>query len=335
MSEAIHVAVGDCSDMPLPGVVGLDPAMRAVYRAVRRLAPLDCAVMIIGETGTGKELVAAALHDLSGRPRARFVAVNAPALPTTLFESEMFGHARGAFSDARDERPGLVELAHGGTLYLDELGALSEPCQAKLLRVVEERRARRVGDLRARPAAPRWVASCQSLDEATGCARGLREDLWYRLSEEVVMLPPLRDRREDIPTLVTHFLDSERRPSPQVEPAALELLVGASWRGNVRELKHMVSRLAANAHDRRITAAHVRHMICRPSDSRRERERAMLLSFCADHGWEARRVARAMGMGLSTLYRRLMEAGISLREERDSRSSRRIPEIEENTSSCL
>jgi DNA-binding NtrC family response regulator len=285
--------------------------MGDVYRLVREAAGTDLPVAVIGETGVGKELVARALHDLSPRQRGPFVAVNAAALPETLFESELFGHERGAFSDARTPKPGLLEVAHCGTFFCDEIATLSPAVQAKLLRVIEEGVSRRVGGLDVRPAAPRWVASCQHYDVVAGMARGLREDLWYRLSAVVVVIPPLRQRRSDIPALARHFLSTSHVDPDRLDPGALEVLIEAGWRGNVRELKQVVCRMALGLNGCRITATTVRGALHGPGDlGRAAGTEPELLAALQANEWNLQRAARALGVARGTLYRRMRAAGL-------------------------
>jgi two-component system, NtrC family, response regulator AtoC len=305
------------SAAPLPGMVGDHPLMREVYRLVRQAAGTDAPVAVIGETGTGKELIARALHDLSPRRTGPFVAVNAAALPETLFESELFGHERGAFSDARQAKPGLLELAHRGTFFCDEIATLSPICQAKLLRVVEDGVTRRVGGIELRPAAPRWVVSCQGYDPMKKIARGLRDDLWYRLSGVMVVLPALRDRSSDIPALVMHFLAADEFDPEQVEPTALDLLVRAPWPGNVRELKQVVGRLALAANGSGITETAVCAELHRQVDPRHDAARAELVEVLTSCDWDIRRAMDRLGKSRATLYRRLRALGI----EREGRRS--------------
>jgi DNA-binding NtrC family response regulator len=297
-------------DAPLPGMVGTHPLMREVYRLVRRVAPTELPVVVVGETGVGKELVARALHALSPRRQGPFVAVNAAALPETLLESELFGHARGAFSGAGAEKPGLLELAHRGTFFCDELAALAPAQQAKLLRVVEEGTVRRLGGLAARPAAPRWVVTCQEYDAGHNRAKGVREDLWYRLSGAVVRVPPLRDRPSDVPALVAHVLAAADVDPGRVHPQALEVLMAAPWPGNVRELKQVLGRLVLSVDGAAITTAAVQGELQHPADPAWSRERADLVVVLEASGWDMRRAARALGVSRSTLYRRLRTAGV-------------------------
>ncbi len=227
---------------------GSSEAIRAVYRQIEQVAPSTLSVLIVGESGTGKELVAQTLHDLSPRKKNEFVAINCAAIPATLLESEIFGHERGAFTGAVQRKIGCFEMAHHGTLFLDEIAEMDEVLQAKLLRVLQEQRFRRVGGRDVIEADVR-VLTATNRDPVKAMAEGkLREDLYYRLNVFTIVLPPLRDRREDVPMLARYFADDYAAkngtpPSP-IDASAVELLVGFGWPGNVRELKNAIERSA-------------------------------------------------------------------------------------------
>ena len=236
----------------LENFVGDSPAVQELLRQVRKVAPTPTTVLLTGESGTGKELVARALHDLSPRAAMPFVAVNCGAIPAELIESELFGHVRGAFTDASRDKKGLAAEADGGTLFLDEIGELPLALQVKLLRFLEDGQVRRVGDTRSERVDARVVAAT-ARDLGRAVKEGLfREDLFYRLHVVTLRLPPLRERPEDVPALVEHFLARYARLRPEaplrgVSPGALELLQGYRWPGNVRELEHAVERGAVLA----------------------------------------------------------------------------------------
>lgn len=219
-------------------LVGRSPAMLDLGRRIGALARSEVTVLITGESGTGKELAARAIHRSSPRSAAPFVALNCAALPDALFEAELFGHARGAFTGAERERQGRVELAEGGVLFLDEVAELSPAAQAKLLRFLEERSFERVGDARARQASVRVVAATNATLEDAVSEGLFREDLYYRLDVARLALPPLRTRREDIPLLATHLLAGLGRPGLRLDPAAEAALIERRWTGNVRELRN-------------------------------------------------------------------------------------------------
>ncbi len=227
-------------------MIGAGPAMENVYRLTRLVARSNASVLLLGETGTGKELIAKAIHRLSLRGSGPFVRVNCGALAESLLESELFGHVRGAFTGAVDNRTGRFEAAHTGTIFLDEINTTSPKLQIKLLRVLQEHEFERVGDTQTVSVDTRVVAaSNRDLLEETEAGR-FREDLYYRLNVVTIRLPPLVERREDIPPLVEHFLKiyaaENRRDVPQVEPAAMRALHDYAWPGNVRELQNYIER---------------------------------------------------------------------------------------------
>ena len=229
----------------LTGIIGESPVMQEVYRLTRRVAARSTTVLLTGETGTGKELVARAIHELSPRCSGPFLRVNCGALSESLLESELFGHAKGAFTSAHENRTGRFEAAHGGTIFLDEIDTVSYTLQVKLLRVLQEQEFERVGDTRTIRVDCRIVAATnRDLREEIDGGR-FREDLYYRLNVIEIYLPPLRERRSDIPLLVDHFLlrygHSEQR-LVTVSDEALGLLSGYEWPGNVRELENYVER---------------------------------------------------------------------------------------------
>jgi two-component system nitrogen regulation response regulator GlnG len=225
-------------------LIGRHPRMQDVYKTIGRVAGTDVTVLLRGESGTGKELVARALHHYSRRAGRPFVAVSCAAIPGTLLESEMFGHERGAFTDARERRLGKVELAHGGTLYLDEIGDMPLELQTKLLRALQERTIERLGGHEAIRVDVRVLAATNRNLEELMREGKFREDLYYRLNVVTLNLPPLRERRRDIPLLVEHFLAKYAAELGErgVAADALDRLVGHEWPGNVRELENVVQR---------------------------------------------------------------------------------------------
>lgn len=225
-------------------LIGRHPRMQEVYKTIGRIAATDVTVLLRGESGTGKELVARAIHHYSRRSGRPFVAVSCAAIPATLLESEMFGHERGAFTDARERRLGKFELAHGGTLYLDEIGDMPLELQTKLLRALQERAIERLGGREPIPIDVRVLAATNRDLEALMREGRFREDLYYRLNVVSIELPPLRERRADIPLLVEHFLAkyAEELGERAVAPEALDRLVGYDWPGNVRELENVIQR---------------------------------------------------------------------------------------------
>jgi two-component system response regulator AtoC len=231
--------------------VGRSPAMQEAYRLLEQAAGIDITVLLAGETGTGKELAARAIHFHSARRERRFVPVNCGALPADLVESELFGHARGAFTGAATAKPGLFEEAEGGTIFLDEIGELPLPVQVKLNRALQEKEIRRVGDVRPSAVDVRVIAATHRDLKAEVAAGRFREDLFYRLNVFPVRLPPLRERREDVPLLAAHFLQKHaralRRDLAGFDADALRALAAHDWPGNVRELENAVERAVALA----------------------------------------------------------------------------------------
>src|SRR3954464_6727720 len=224
----------------LPGVIGSGPAMREVARTTRQVAPSRACVLIVGETGTGKELIARAIHDLSQRVSGPYIRVNCGALTESLLESELFGHVKGSFTGAVENRTGRFEAAHTGSIFLDEINSTSPKLQVKLLRVLQEGEFERVGDVKTFKVDTRFIAATNRdlLDEIE--AGRVREDLYYRLNVVPIYLPALRERREDIPTLVGFFLkgfaEQNRRDVRSVHREAMRMLSDHDWPGNVREL---------------------------------------------------------------------------------------------------
>ncbi|HWB09326.1 MAG TPA: sigma-54 dependent transcriptional regulator [Pirellulales bacterium] len=234
------------SGPPLAGLIGNGPAMQKVYERTRLVSKSNASVLLLGETGTGKELIAKAVHQLSPRGSGPFVRVNCGALSESLLESELFGHVRGAFTGALENRTGRFEAAHTGTIFLDEINSTTPKLQVKLLRVLQEREFERVGDTQTVRVDTRVIAASNRdlLDEVE--AERFREDLYYRLNVVPIHLPPLRDRREDIPELIGHFLniynEENDRYVVHIEPRAMEALQDYHWPGNVRELQNYIER---------------------------------------------------------------------------------------------
>ena len=234
------------ADAPLHGIVGSSEAMRDVFRLTQIVAPTRASVLIVGETGTGKELVARAVHKLSPRADGPYVRVNCGALAESLLESELFGHVKGAFTGAIDNKTGRFEAAHGGTIFLDEISSMSPKLQVKLLRVLQENEFERVGESRTIRVDTRVVAATNQLLEDEIEAGRFRDDLYYRLNVVPIYLPPLRERREDIPSLARHFLvrqsEENHIDAPEMTPEFVKMLQMHDWPGNVRELENYMAR---------------------------------------------------------------------------------------------
>ncbi len=282
-------------DAPLPGIVGSGPAMREVYRLTRLVAPTRACVLLVGETGTGKELIARALHTLSDRADGPYVRVNCGALSESLLESELFGHVKGAFTGAIDNKTGRFEAAHGGTIFLDEISSMSPKLQVKLLRVLQEREFERVGESRTIRVDTRVIAATNQFLEDEVEAGRFRDDLYYRLNVVPIHLPPLRERREDIPDLARFFLqrysEENRREAPEPAAEVLEKLKGYDWPGNVRELENYIERAVVLADGQSSTA--------------------QLLAPMAP-GERRLRPARQRGGNLQSLIQQLVRTGIQV-----------------------
>lgn len=232
---------------PLPDIVGTSPAMQEVYRLTRLAAPTNSSVLIIGETGTGKEVIARAIHRLSRRSDGPYIRVNCGALHENLLESELFGHVKGAFTGAIDNKTGRFEAAHGGSIFLDEVNSMSPKLQVKLLRVLQEREFERVGDSKTIRVDVRVIAATnQALEDEVDAGR-FREDLYYRLNVIPIVLPPIRERHEDIPILARFFLqryaEVNKREVPELTPEVIAALQAHDWPGNVRELENTIERM--------------------------------------------------------------------------------------------
>lgn len=242
---------------PIPGIIGSSPAMEEAYRVTRRVARSNASVLLLGETGTGKELIASAVHQLSNRASGPFVRVNCGALSENLLESELFGHVHGAFTGAIKNRTGRFEAAHTGTIFLDEINSTSRTLQVKLLRVLQEREFERVGDTQTIQVDVRVIAaSNRNLMDMIDEER-FREDLYWRLNVVPIEIPPLRQRREDIPQLVAYFLNHYNefndRYVVHIQPEAIQAMQDYHWPGNVRELQNYVERAVVMANGDELT----------------------------------------------------------------------------------
>jgi two-component system, NtrC family, response regulator PilR len=233
----------------LDNIIGQSPKMRAIFDLIQTVAPQTSRVLITGESGTGKELVARAIHENSMRAQAPFITINCGAFPETLLESELFGYMKGAFTGANENRQGLFQAAHGGTLFMDEIGNMPLPMQVKLYRVLQEGKVRPIGSTEENDVDVRIIAATNKDFEKEIAEGRFREDLYYRLSVIPIQLPPLRERREDIPLLARHFLESFRKTMEKriegISPEAMRRLESYDWPGNVRELENTMERAVA------------------------------------------------------------------------------------------
>ena len=303
-----------------PEFIASAPAMQSVLDTIARVGPSDANVLITGEHGTGKEVVAQTLHALSGRSTRPLVAVNTGAIPDGVFESELFGHVKGAFTDARTDRIGRFELADGGTIFLDEIGNVPLRQQAKLLRVLESGEVERVGSSRPRRVNVR-VLSATNTDLTTACSSGqFREDLLFRLNTVEIRIPPLRERREDIPALGAHFLTRYatryRRPVQRFDPSAIQALLQYSWPGNVRELDHTIERAVLMSRTPEIQAADLSLSSPRAQGQNLEDlsleavEAVLVRKALQRFQGNVSQAAEALGLSRGALYRRMEKYGL-------------------------
>lgn len=305
----------------LPELIAESPAMQPVLRLMERVGPSDANVLILGEHGTGKEVVARWLHASSARAERPMIAVNLGGIPEGLFESELFGHVRGAFTDAKADRVGRFELAEGGTLFLDEIANLPLPQQAKLLRVLETGEFERVGTSRARRADVRVIAATNADIHAEVHAGRFREDLLFRLNTVELRLPPLRDRREDIPLLAAHFLRRyaaryHKTLSDGFASDAMEQLLRHAWPGNVRELDHAVERAVLLSEGASVRARDFGlgtggdGTAALDQLSLEEVERVLIQKALTRAAGNVSQAAESLGLSRSALYRRLKRYGL-------------------------
>jgi len=305
-------------------IIGVSDVMRKVYDTIEMIAPTKATILIYGESGTGKELVARAIHYNSDRQNKPFIKVNCAALPESLMESELFGHEKGAFTGAIRTTKGRFELAHTGTLLLDEIGELSMPLQSKLLRVLQEREFERVGNPSPLSVDVRVISTTNRDIKHEVQEGSFREDLFYRLNVVPIYLPPLRERKEDIPLLVDHFLrqysEENGRDIAGIDDEALEKLMASDWPGNVRELENHVERAVVLCRDKVLTARHfqLEHESVEKSGSfglegvgpgmtLREMEKRLILSTLASENNNRTRASEILGISVRTLRNKLNE----------------------------
>jgi DNA-binding NtrC family response regulator len=307
-------------------LVGSSPGMQRVIQLIQKVAPTDATILIRGASGTGKELVARALHGNSQRRDRPIVTINCAALQETLLESELFGHEKGAFTGAVQAKQGLVEVAEGGTLFVDEIAEMAGGLQAKLLRVLEDGHFRRVGSTQEKQAQVRVIAATNKPLEEEIKAGRFREDLFYRLNVVTIDLPPLRDRRQDIPELVEHFLTARQVGSvrTRIQPEALDALTQYDWPGNVRELANVIERAQILAEDHVITLDDLPENISEgavptPSggDARhlREVERRHVMEIMKQEKGNKVHAAKVLGISRRALYRLIAKHNFEARKE--------------------
>ena len=321
--EAENIALRDsAADSDIPQIVAESPAMKTVLKLVERIGPADANVLIIGENGTGKEVITRLLHSISSRRSKPLISVNAGALAEGVFESELFGHVRGAYTDAKSDRVGRFELADGGTLFLDEIGNVPLNLQAKLLRVIETGEFERVGSSKTQKVNVRLLSATNADLHAEVAQGRFRQDLLFRLNTVEIRLPPLRDRLEDIPVLAEHFLkihrERYRRPIIGFTPEAFDALRHHLWPGNVRELDHVMERAVlmstgtmVTAFDLALEATPDARVSARLEEmSLEDAERLLIKKALARFEGNANRAAEALGLSRSALYRRLQKYGL-------------------------
>jgi two-component system nitrogen regulation response regulator NtrX len=311
-------------------MVGESAGMRAVMEQVGRAAPSNATVLILGESGAGKELIARAIHRNSNRARERFVQVNCAAIPEELIESELFGHEKGSFTGATEKQIGKFEQADKGTIFLDEVGDMSAKTQAKVLRVLQEGEVERLGSARTIKVDVRVIAATNKDLEEEIAQNRFREDLYYRLKVIPISVPPLRDRAEDVPLLIRHFADlfsrdNNRKPA-RFTPAAMDLLQSHRWKGNVRELRNTVERLIIMSPGDTVDVPDVRGVLRVEPGSRADQaqsekpgtlrgfkettERAFLVEKLREHNWNISKTAEVIDTPRSNLYKKLEQYGI-------------------------
>jgi formate hydrogenlyase transcriptional activator len=304
-------------------VIGNSPALESVLEQVERVAPTDSTVLIQGETGTGKELIAHAIHNLSSRCGRPFVRLNCAAIPLDLLESELFGHEKGAFTGAIAQKIGRFELADSGTLFLDEVGDIPPALQPKLLRVLQEQEFERLGSTRTHQVDVRLVAATNRNLMGMVNRGEFRNDLYYRLNVFPIQLPPLRDRREDIPALVAHFVGIySRRMSREIEhipPTTMAALTSYEWPGNIRELQNLIERAVILSNEgvlpNPLPAAGISTAsTCSAPTTLKDSERKLILQTLESVGWViggAKGAAAKLGLKRTTLIHKMQKLGIS------------------------
>ncbi len=327
LMEAVHGAEAGlrerrdygASTEPASAMVGNSPRMVELYMFISRVAPTDATVLLGGETGCGKELVAQLIHANSNRAKGRFVVVDCAAMPGSLLESELFGAVRGAFTGADRDRAGLFEAAAGGTVFLDEIGEIDPAFQLRLLRFLQEKEVRPVGATASRKVDVRVIAATNKDLTKLRAEGKFRDDLWYRLSVAYVDLPPLRERRDDIPLLLDHFLDEfgalyGRRV--RLQDDAVRVLVGYSWPGNVRQLRHLMERATILSSAAVLDGAAVRALLpseqaaspasaAAPPEKLADASEEHIRKVLAATGGNKTRAAEILGIERKTLYRKL------------------------------
>ena len=307
---------------PFSDIIGQSASMKNVFSIIEKVARTDANILILGENGTGKELIARAIHDRSERKDEIFVGVDMGAITESLFESELFGHKRGAYTDAKEDRAGRFEVADKGTLFLDEIGNLSMPLQSKLLTVLQKREVTRIGTNKSIPVDIRLICATNMPVHEMILENSFRQDLLYRINTVEIFLPPLRDRQDDIPILAAHFLKvysgKYRKQFKGLKQNALQLLQRYSWPGNIRELQHAIERAIIMAEGNELDSRDFFFLSGKPANDKvstntynlDEVEKSLIQKAIDKNGGNISKAAKALGLTRASLYRRLEKYGL-------------------------
>ncbi|MFO7824982.1 MAG: sigma-54 dependent transcriptional regulator [Cyclobacterium sp.] len=307
---------------PFADIIGQSASMKNVFSIIEKVAKTDANILILGENGTGKELIARAIHDRSERKDEIFVGVDMGAITESLFESELFGHKRGAYTDAKEDRAGRFEVADKGTLFLDEIGNLSMPLQSKLLTVLQKREVTRIGTNKAIPVDIRLICATNMPVHDMIMENGFRQDLLYRINTVEIFLPPLRERQDDIPVLAEHFLKiysgKYRKKFKGLKQNALQLLQRYSWPGNIRELQHAIERAIIMAEGDELDSRDFFFLSAKPTNEKvssntynlDEVEKNLIQKAIDKNGGNISKAAKELGLTRASLYRRLEKYGL-------------------------
>ena len=308
-------------------IVFQSKAMLDVIQLVNKVASTESSVLILGENGTGKGLLAKEIHRVSGRKNKPFVQIDLGALPTSLFETELFGHAKGAYTDAREMKKGMIELAHGGTLFLDEIGNLPPVLQAKLLTVVQNKKIVRVGEMEEREIDFRLISATnmpleEMMEQKRDGMPAFRRDLFFRINTVEIVVPPLRKRKEDIPKLTTYFLqkleNKYNKTGLKLNEEAMKRLINHHWSGNIRELEQVLERAVILSENEEVDVESLRlrssSKLSKPSNNEslnlEEMEKQAIVKLIEKHKGNMTKVAKELGVGRTTLYRRMQKYGL-------------------------
>lgn len=308
---------------PYADIIGSSASMKNIFSIIDKVAQTDANILILGENGTGKELIARAIHERSHRKDEIFVGVDMGSITESLFESELFGHKRGAFTDAKEDRAGRFEVADNGTLFLDEIGNLSMPLQSKLLTVLQKREVTRIGTNKSIPVDIRLICATNMLVHEMVMENSFRQDLLYRINTVEIFLPPLRDRHDDIPVLANHFLKNYsqkyRKNFTGFTPAAMDLLQRYGWPGNIRELQHAIERSIIMAEGTELDSRDFFFLSAKPASEKAptavtlnldDMERSTIQRAIDKNGGNISKAAKELGLTRASLYRRLEKYGL-------------------------